>query len=90
MQLPPIRKTQPFKQSVGLQPATDLWRLFTLVELQQNMKQQQDNTFKDILNALLVGVFDKDHLLELNKKVSDANIQANLLYIRRCESIRLS
>lgn len=32
-----------------------LWRLFSLVELTENMRQQRDQTFINILNALKVG-----------------------------------
>lgn len=40
MQLPPIKRsgTQLFKQPPYLQPATHLWRRFTLCELTENMR----------------------------------------------------
>ncbi|GBP26517.1 ATP-dependent DNA helicase RRM3 [Eumeta japonica] len=58
LQLPPIKR---FKQPEHLQPATHLWRLFTLCELTENMRQQGDQTFIDILNALRVGELTTQH-----------------------------
>lgn len=56
-QLPPIRLsgTPVFKQPEHLQPATHLWHLFTLFELTENMRQQGDHAFIDVLNALRIG-----------------------------------
>jgi ATP-dependent exoDNAse (exonuclease V) alpha subunit len=71
MQLPPVRGKQVFQQPTRMAPATHLWRLFTLVELRQNMRQQGDNTFIDILNALRIGEMRSEHLQVLVGKVSD-------------------
>ncbi|CAK1603265.1 unnamed protein product [Parnassius mnemosyne] len=38
MQLPPVRGKQVFQQPDHMRSATHLWRLFTLVELRQNMR----------------------------------------------------
>ncbi|KAI5707436.1 hypothetical protein M8J77_002568 [Diaphorina citri] len=43
------------KQPQHFRQATHLWRLFTLCELTENMRQQGDNTFIDLLNALQIG-----------------------------------
>ena len=71
MQLSPFGGNPVFKQPLRLVPATHLWRLFQLVELKENMRQQGDNTFVDILNALRVGELTADHLRVLSSKVSD-------------------
>lgn len=46
-QLPPIRGAQVFLQPTRFIPAVHLWRLFSLVELTENMRQQGDTTFAD-------------------------------------------
>ncbi|XP_050338285.1 uncharacterized protein LOC126764671 [Bactrocera neohumeralis] len=70
MQLPPVRGHQVFQQPEHMKPATHLWRQFRLVELQQNMRQQEDTTFIDVLNALRVGKLTSKHLEVLLEKVS--------------------
>ena len=52
MQLPPVRGNQVFSQPDNLQPAINSWRLYTVVQMKKNMRQQGDSTFIDILNAL--------------------------------------
>lgn len=52
-----------------MQPAVDLWRLFTLVELFDNMKQQSDTTFIDIWIALCVAEMKSEHIAALKDKV---------------------
>ncbi|GFX58766.1 ATP-dependent DNA helicase [Trichonephila clavipes] len=54
-QLPPIRGAQVFPQSERFVPATHLWRLFSLVELTENMREQGDTTFSNLLNAVRGG-----------------------------------
>lgn len=68
-QLPPIRGAQVFHQPARFIPATHLWRLFSLVELTENMRQQGDNTFADLLNALRVGELKAPHFALLMSKV---------------------
>ncbi|GBP69404.1 hypothetical protein EVAR_54823_1 [Eumeta japonica] len=70
MQLPPVRGHQVFQQPEHMKPATHLWRQFRLVELKQNMRQQGDTTFIDVLNALRVGELTSEHLEVLLGKVS--------------------
>ncbi|GBN06962.1 hypothetical protein AVEN_37265-1 [Araneus ventricosus] len=57
MQLPPIRRfgNPVYQQTQNLQPTVHLWRLFTLCELVENMRQQGDTPFIDVLNALRIG-----------------------------------
>ncbi|KAH9628738.1 hypothetical protein HF086_003692 [Spodoptera exigua] len=71
LQLPPIKRSGApvFKQPEHLQPATHLWRLFTLCELTENMRQQGDHTFIDILNALRVGELTTQHFSILMGKL---------------------
>ncbi|CAG9761349.1 unnamed protein product [Ceutorhynchus assimilis] len=71
LQLPPIKTsgTPVYKQPEHMHPATNLWRLFTLCELTENMRQQGDNSFIDILNALRVGELKAEHLSKLLEKV---------------------
>lgn len=71
MQLPPVRGHQIFQQPQQLSGATHLWRLFNLVELKQNMRQQGDTTFIDLLNALRVGEMKPEHFKVLLKKVGN-------------------
>jgi hypothetical protein len=70
MQLPPIRGNQVFDQPIYMRPATHLWKMFTLVELQDNMRQQGDNRFVDVLNALRVGEMEKKHITCMLGKLS--------------------
>jgi len=72
-QLPPIRGHQVFDQPERMVPALHLWRLFTLVELTENMRQQGDMTFINVLNALRVGEMNSDHMSILIGKVSTIN-----------------
>ena len=68
-QLPPIREAQAFHQPIRFIPATHLWRLFSLVELTENMRQQSDTTFADLLNALRVGELKASHFALLMSKL---------------------
>lgn len=58
------------QQPEYLQPATHLWRLFTLCELTENMRQQGDHTFIDILNALRIGELTAHHFSILMQSYS--------------------
>ncbi|XP_065675344.1 uncharacterized protein LOC136091579 [Hydra vulgaris] len=76
MHLPPVRGKQVFNQPDRMIPATHLWRLFTLIELTQNMRQQGDTTFIEVLNALRVGELRERHMDILMKKVTtEANAE---------------
>lgn len=69
MQLPPLTEHQVFQQQERMIPALHLWGLFTLVELTQTMRQQEDTTFIDILNALRIGELLSHHIATLMDKV---------------------
>ncbi|GFQ72618.1 ATP-dependent DNA helicase [Trichonephila clavata] len=66
-QLPPIRGAQAFHQPDRFDSSTHLWRLIVLLELTENIRQQGDTTFTDLLNALGVCGLKAPHfaLLEL-------------------------
>jgi hypothetical protein len=55
MQLPPVRGSPVFKQPLRQKGSFDLWSTFSFCELTENMRQEGDNTFIDILNALRFG-----------------------------------
>jgi ATP-dependent exoDNAse (exonuclease V) alpha subunit len=69
MQLPPCNGAQVFNQPDTHYPAPHLWRLFSLVELTENMRQQGDTRFADLLNALRVGKLNAQHLELLKTKM---------------------
>lgn len=70
MQLPPVRGNQVFDQPARMVPATHLWRLFSLIELKENMRQKGCDKFVNILNALRVGELTTEHFSDLMQKVS--------------------
>ncbi|XP_054719206.1 ATP-dependent DNA helicase PIF1-like [Uloborus diversus] len=70
MQLPPVRGRQIFQQPEHMIPATDLWKLFSLVELVDNMRQQGDMLFVDLLNALRIGELSAQHMAVLLERES--------------------
>lgn len=73
MQLPPVKGAQVFDQPVRFLPAPHLWRYFRLVELTENMRQQGDTCFADLLNALRIGELKGPHFdLLLSKTLVDA------------------
>ncbi|KAG5666753.1 hypothetical protein PVAND_014765 [Polypedilum vanderplanki] len=69
LQLPPVKMTPIYDQPLRYLPAVHLWRLFSLVELTQNMRQQGDTTFADLLNALRVGELTAQHFQLLMSKI---------------------
>ena len=73
MQLPPVRGSSVFHQPVSMQPGTHLWQEFSFCELTQNMRQQGDNTFIDLLNNLRIGDLTRDQLNLLVSKVCTKN-----------------
>ncbi|XP_008184877.1 ATP-dependent DNA helicase PIF1-like [Acyrthosiphon pisum] len=70
MQIPLVKRQPVFSQSRHMIPATHLWELFTLIELTQNMRQQGDTTFFDVLNALRIGELTTSHMFVLMSRVS--------------------
>ncbi|KAI5693395.1 hypothetical protein M8J76_009092 [Diaphorina citri] len=78
------------KQPQHLRPATHLWRLFTLCELTENMRQQGDNTFIDLLNALQIGalkpeLFTRMILEFLDERDSGGDTTANLQFVEEVD-----
>lgn len=74
LQLPPVNGNPIFKQDRNVSPAIHLWHIFGLVELTQNMRQQGDTTFADLLNALRVGEMRPEHFQTLMRKVSTDDV----------------
>ncbi|KAG5858241.1 hypothetical protein JTB14_024868 [Gonioctena quinquepunctata] len=70
MQLPPVRGRHVSQQPEHKRPATHSWRLFSLVELTENMRQQEDTTLADILNTLRVQNVKSEYLEVLLAKIS--------------------
>ncbi|GFY55453.1 ATP-dependent DNA helicase [Trichonephila inaurata madagascariensis] len=80
MQLTPIRGSQVFNQPQYMAPETDIWQLFTLVELRDNMRHQGDNEFAEVLNALRVEEMEQRHMrVLLNKVCNNDDINGELL-----------
>lgn len=63
-----------------MQPPAHLWCLFTLVELVDDVRQQDDTNFIEILNVLRVGDMKSEHLATLTNKVS-TNFQGDFSVI---------
>jgi hypothetical protein len=69
MQLPPVKGNQVYEQPYHMTHTLHFWRLFTLVELTENMRQQGDRRFADLLNALRVGELKAPHFELLMSKL---------------------
>ncbi|KAJ8869505.1 hypothetical protein PR048_028496 [Dryococelus australis] len=90
MQLPPVRGNQVFDQPLRLPPETHLWPLFTLVELTENMRQQGNASFVDILNALMIGELQSEHFVELISKVNTCRLATGEFFIEKALRIYLT
>ncbi|GFT88064.1 ATP-dependent DNA helicase PIF1 [Nephila pilipes] len=78
MQLPPVRGLQVFQKPNSQLLSLHLWRLFGLVELTQNMRQQGDTSFVDLLNALRVGKMEAKHFdILISKKLNVADLEGD-------------
>jgi PIF1-like helicase/Helitron helicase-like domain at N-terminus len=73
MQLPPVNGMPVFFKPFNC--VFHLWGMFTLVELTENMRQQGDTTFADLLNALRVGKMSSQHFsLLMSKKLTSEDL----------------
>lgn len=70
MHLAPIRANAVFDQPASMEPDTHLWREFLFFELTENMRQQGDNVFIDLLNNLRVGKLNSEQFCLLMSKVN--------------------
>ncbi|GFV43663.1 ATP-dependent DNA helicase [Trichonephila clavipes] len=70
MQLPPVRGNQVFDQPSRFVPASHLLRSFSLIELTENMRQQGNTTFKDLLNGLRIGKLQSEHFAILMNRLN--------------------
>ncbi|XP_066600982.1 ATP-dependent DNA helicase pif1-like [Prorops nasuta] len=85
LQLPPVRDKQPFiklsnieiENYIGTLGSYDLWRnLFSYDELRINMQQKTDNTYKDILSRIRIGIVQySDIQILLSKKINFKSIK---------------
>ena len=62
MQLPPVKGNWIFDQPLHYSAEIHLWRLFTLLELTENMRQREDQEFVNFLNALRMGTLTIEDL----------------------------
>jgi len=78
LELPPVREQSPFvKMSrskihkyLGIMDGSDLWRLFDYDKLLINIRQRCDNTYRDILSGIQIGlVMDSDINVLQSKKI---------------------
>ncbi|GFU61522.1 ATP-dependent DNA helicase PIF1 [Nephila pilipes] len=87
MQLPPVRGLQVFQKPNSQLLSLHLWRLFGLNELTQNMRQQGDTSFVDLLNALRVGKMEAKHFdILISKKLNVADLEG---YFALLKAIRI-
>ncbi|XP_066599998.1 uncharacterized protein [Prorops nasuta] len=85
LQLPPVRDKQPFiklsnieiENYIGTLGFYDLWtNLFSYDELTINMRQKTDNTYKDILSSIRIGIVQyADTQILLSKKINFKSIK---------------
>ncbi|KAJ8890894.1 hypothetical protein PR048_010403 [Dryococelus australis] len=85
MQLPPVRGNEVFDQLLRLAPETHLWRLFTLVELTENMRQQGNASFVNILDALRIGELQSKHFVELISKIDTFRVATGATVAERLD-----
>ena len=55
-----IRENVSIRNSQGTMDGSDLWRLFDYDELLINIRQRCDNTYRDILSGIQIGLVDSD------------------------------
>merc|ERR1719342_1662472 len=62
----------------------DLWKLFTVINLEENHRQGEDKTYGDLLNRVRIGAQTEEDITLLQTKVrpkSDPTIDPNALHI---------
>ncbi|GBP34216.1 hypothetical protein EVAR_30769_1 [Eumeta japonica] len=75
MQLPPVRGNQIFDHPARMVPATHLWRLFSFIELKDNMKQKGcDKKQKEAGRPGCLGGIDKK-LAEKEERVRQRRLE---------------
>ncbi len=84
--LPPVRGHAVLHQPNNFEPVTHLWRLFSLCELTENMRQQGDNTFINILNALREDKLKGEHMKVLLEYRSEATVDVEVIHIYPTEA----
>ncbi|XP_025267781.1 ATP-dependent DNA helicase PIF1-like [Camponotus floridanus] len=86
LQLPPVHEDPPFielsklkiEKYIGAMGAVNLWSLFSYDELQINVRQQDDNSYRDILTRIRVGtVTDSDISILETRKINFKEINCD-------------
>ena len=88
-QLQPTRARYVFEQPTNQEHALaralrDLWKLFTVINLEENHRQGDDKTYGDLLNRVRVGAHTDEDIALLQTRVrpkSDPTIDPNALHI---------
>ena len=88
-QLQPTKARYVFEQPTNQEHALartlrDLWKLFTVINLEENHRQGDDKTYGDLLNRVRVGVHTDEDIALLQTRVrpkSDPTIDPNALHI---------
>ena len=88
-QLQPPKARYVFEQPTNKEHALayalrDLWKLFTVINLEENHRQGEDKTYGDLLNRVRIGAQTEEDIALLQTKVrpkSDPTIDPNALHI---------
>ena len=86
LQLPPVKGNQVFipvtfletKQRLGSVASLDIWQTFQYDELTQNMRQNQDSQYADLLTSVRVGMISDEHCALLEKRRIAAGRRASV------------
>lgn len=79
LQLPPVHEDLPFielskskiEKYIGAMGSVNLWSLFSYDELQINVRQQGDNSYRDILTRIRIGtITDSDVTILETRKIN--------------------
>ena len=72
------------KEHALVYAARDLWKLFTVVNLEENHRQGEDKTYGDLLNRVRIGEHTEEDIALLQTRVrsrSDPTLDPNALHI---------
>ena len=86
LQLPPVKGNQPFipvtfletKQRLGSVASIDVWRTFEYDELTQNMRQNEDSQYAELLANVRVGTISDEHCALLEERRIAAGRRATI------------
>ncbi|XP_029661949.1 uncharacterized protein LOC115234770 [Formica exsecta] len=86
LQLPPVHEDPPFielsklkiEKYIGAMGSINLWSLFSYDELQINVRQQGDNSYRDILTRIRIGtITDSDVTILETRKINFRETNCN-------------